>query len=58
MEDLDRDILESLQELGIKFWEKDGELHFKYPEGLEGDRKSLYKFIREHEMRLLEILNW
>ena len=56
MEDLDRDILESLQEVGIQFWVLNGELRFKYPEGLEGDRKSLYKFIKNHQAGLIRIL--
>lgn len=56
MVDDDKLILDSLKDLGIRFWLKDGELCFKYPENLEGDRKSLYKFIRDHESGLIRIL--
>ncbi len=46
-------VYKGLKELGVKFWEKDGELHFKYPEGLEGDgRKDLYKLIKDYEQIL------
>jgi hypothetical protein len=47
---LDDFIYKGLKELGVRFWKKDGELAFKYPEGLEGDgRKDLFKFIKDHE---------
>ena len=46
-------IYEGLKELGVKFWIKDGELAFKYPEGLEGDgKKELFKLIKDHEQIL------
>ena len=50
---VDNFIFEGLKELGVRFWIKDGELHFKYPEGLEGDgRKDLYKLIKDYEQIL------
>ena len=49
-------IYEGLKYLGVRFWIKDGELAFKYPEGLGGDRKSLYKFIKEHQETLKRAL--
>ena len=42
-------IYEGLKYLGVRFWLKDGELCFKYPDDLGGDRKSLYKFIKDHQ---------
>lgn len=48
--------IKGLKELGVRFWKKDGELAFKYPEGLGGDRKSLYKFIKEHQETLKRAL--
>jgi len=57
MTDDDKIILDSLKELGIRFWIKDGKLAFKYPDGLEGSgRKDLFKFIKNHEPGLLRIL--
>lgn len=50
---LDDFVYKGLKELGVRFWIKDGELHFKYPEGLEGDgRKDLYKLIKDYEQIL------
>jgi len=44
------EIYNNLVEFGIKFWIRDGELYFKYPEGLEGEGKAeLFKFIKGHE---------
>lgn len=46
-------VYKGLKELGVKFWLKDGELCFRYPEGLAGDgRKDLYKLIKDHEQML------
>ena len=43
-------IYDNLLEFGIKFWIRDGELYFKYPEGLEGEGGAeLFKFIKGHE---------
>ena len=50
-------ILDSLKDLGVRLWVKDGELHFKYPEGLEGNgRKDLYLFIKKHEEGIMRVL--
>ena len=47
---MDDEIYNNLVEFGLKFWIRDGELHFKYPEGLEGEGKAeLFKFIKAHE---------
>jgi len=53
---LDDLIYKGLKELGIRFWMKDGELYFKYPQDLGGDRISLYKFIKDHQAGLIRIL--
>lgn len=54
---MEEEILNNLIEFGIKFWIKDNELHFKYPEGLEGEgKKELFKFIKSHEEGIVEIL--
>lgn len=46
-------VYKGLKELGVKFWIKDGELCFRYPEGLEGDgRKYLFKLIKDYEQIL------
>lgn len=50
-------ILDSLKDLGVTLWIKNGELHFKYPEGLEGDgRGDLYLFIKKHEQGIMRAL--
>jgi len=56
-------ILENLEDLGIRFWVKPREGHqpfrlaFKYPEFTDDSgRKELYKFIRDHERKLIEII--
>ncbi len=54
---MEEKILNNLMEFGIKFWIKDGELHFKYPDGLDGEgKKELFKFIKNHEEGIKEIL--
>ncbi len=54
---MEEEIFDSLVEFGIKFWIKDGELHFKYPEGLGGEGKpELFKFIKAHEKEIMEFL--
>ena len=42
-------IYEGLKELGVKFWIKDEQLCFKYPEIASGSTKDLYKLIKDHE---------
>lgn len=49
--------IKGLKELGVRFWKKDGELAFKYPEGLEGDgRGKLYGLIKSYEKAILNRL--
>jgi hypothetical protein len=38
-----------LKYLGVRFWIKDEELAFKYPEIISGNTKDLFKFIKDHE---------
>ena len=45
-------IYEGLKELGVKFWIKDEQLCFKYPEIASGSTKDLYKLIKDHEQIL------
>lgn len=42
-------IYEGLKYLGVRFWIKDEELAFKYPEIISGNTKDLFKFIKDHE---------
>jgi len=56
-------ILENLEDLGIRFWVKPREGHqperlaFKYPEFTDDEgKKELYKFIRDHERKFIEII--
>lgn len=54
---IDDFVYKGLKELGVRFWKKDGELAFKYPEGLEGDgRGKLYGLIKSHEKAILNRL--
>lgn len=54
---LDDFVYKGLKELGVRFWIKDGELAFKYPEGLEGDgRGKLYGLIKSYEQAILNRL--
>jgi len=45
-------IYEGLKYLGVRFWIKDEELAFKYPEIISGNTKDLFKFIKDHEQIL------
>ena len=45
-------IYEGLKYFGVKFWIKDGELFFKYPEIVNGNTKDLFKLIKDHEQIL------
>ena len=45
-------IYEGLKYLGVRFWIKDGELAFKYPEIISGNTKDLFKLIKDHEQIL------
>ena len=42
-------IYEGLKYLGVRFWIKDEEIAFKYPEIISGYTKDLFKFIKDHE---------
>jgi hypothetical protein len=42
-------IYEGLKYLGVRFWIKDEELAFKYPEIISGNTKDLFKLIKDHE---------
>ena len=42
-------IYEGLKYLGVRFWIKDEELAFKYPEIISGNTKDLFKFIKDNE---------
>ena len=54
---IDDFVYKGLKELGVRFWKKDGELAFKYPEGLEGDgRGKLYGLIKSYEKEILNRL--
>jgi hypothetical protein len=45
-------IYEGLKYLGVRFWIKDEELAFKYPEIISGNTKDLFKLIKDHEQIL------
>jgi hypothetical protein len=49
-------IYEGLKYFGVKFWIKDDELHFKYPEIISGNTKDLFKFIKDHEQGIMRAM--